>query len=123
MRSVAIAKLATRYQIVHVIISPFPPSIHTAASQTVPVITEYPTGGVYSLEDSISLTCGTNSVNIIRWYRDDEFVESGAEYRIASFSEVDEGTYRCRATINGVGTVTSAVATLQLAGMCYRTIR
>ena len=75
------------------------------------------------MEHSITLTCGTNTVDIISWYRDDEFVGSGAEYRIASFSEEDEGTYRCRATINGVGTVTSAVATLQLAGMCYRTIR
>lgn len=73
------------------------------------------------MEHSITLTCEINSsVNAIEWHRDDGFIGIGPEYRIASFSEEDEGTYRCCATINGVGTVTSAVATLQLAGMCYR---
>lgn len=102
----------------YVIISPLPPA-HTAASQTLPVITKHPKGDVYSMQASVNLTCGTESaVNIIEWYRNEEiFVGGGTEYLIASFGEEDAGNYTCRATINGVGTVTSAIATLQLAGM------
>ena len=67
----------------------------------------------------MSLSCMTEEVvDLLEWYRDGEVVDSGPELVIASFMAQHAGSYTCRATSNGVGTVTSAVADLQLAGKC-----
>ena len=64
----------------------------------------------------MSLSCMTEEVvDLVQWYRDGEVVGSGPEHVIASFVAQHAGNYTCRATSNGVGTVTSAVAVLQLA--------
>ena len=55
-------------------------------------------------------------MDLIQWYRDGDVVGSGTEHVIESFMAQHAGSYTCRATSNGVGTVTSAVAVLQLAG-------
>ena len=81
------------------------------------MISQHPIGGIYASGVSISLTCATLSpVNTIFWYKDRTQVGSGSTFEIASFSAGDVGNYSCRASVNGVGTVTSAIAELQLAG-------
>ena len=73
---------------------------------------------MYSEDDPVTLTCTTETtVDSIKWYRDDELVgSSGTVFTIESFSAQNAGGYVCRATTNEVGTVTSAIAVLELAG-------
>lgn len=81
------------------------------------MITQHPAGGIYSSGSPVSLTCQAGpSVDIITWYRNGEQIDVGTTHEIASFSADVVGTYSCRATTNGVGTVASALAELQLAG-------
>ena len=92
---------------------------------TAPAISLHPTGGVHIQGDPVTLSCRTTTeVSSIEWFKDDQLLGSGPQFSIESFSESQAGNYTCRATTNGVGTVTSASARLQLAGntfMCVRT--
>ena len=65
---------------------------------------------------SLLMYITVSPVNTIFWYKDRTHVGSGSTFEIASFSEGDVGNYSCRASVNGVGTVTSAIAERQLAG-------
>ena len=96
----------------------YPSLFFTASSQEgIPIISQHPIGGIYRSGAFINLTCETMSpVDTIFWYKDGTQVESGHTFEITSFGEGDVGNYSCMASINGVGTVTSAVAELQLAG-------
>lgn len=94
--------------------SPPPPAL---SQEGLPVITQHPTGGIYSSGDTVSFNCQTaEPVNAIDWYHNEVWVGFGTTYNISSFSATEAGTYTCQATTNGVGTVTSALAELQLAG-------
>ena len=64
----------------------------------------------------MSLSCAVQEeAHLIDWYRDNTPVASGPEHRIAALSEDSVGTYTCRATVHNVGTVTSAIARVELA--------
>ena len=72
----------------------------------------------------MTLSCMTDmTVEQIDWYRDGVKVGSGVEYNIEQFIEVQAGSYNCLATSQDVGTVTSAIAMLELAGVCIHCMR
>lgn len=102
--------------------SPPPPAL---SQEGLPVITQHPTGGIYSTGDTVRLTCQAEgpSVNAITWYHNGDQVDTGPTHDIPSFTAAEAGTYTCRATTNGVGTVTSALAKLQLAGRSTITLK
>lgn len=100
------------------------PPLPALSQEGLPVITQQPQGGIFSSGDSVSLTCQTESaVDTITWYRNEELVGSETNYNIPSFSADVAGNYTCRATTNVVGTVTSALAELQLAGRFTITLK
>lgn len=58
-------------------------------------------------------------MDAVEWYREDGETLAGSatgEQLQLTMSASEAGSYACRATLNGVGSVTSAFATLQLAG-------
>ena len=68
----------------------------------------------------VPLSCAASEgVHLTRWYRNGVLVGGeGNEFVIASFREEFAGNYTCKATVNGVGTITSAIARVQLASEC-----
>ena len=94
--------------------------VHSQTNSTFPAITQHPIGSIAIPGDSVSLSCAVEEeAHLIKWFRDNNLVVSGPEYRIAALSEDSVGSYTCRATVHKVGTVTSAIARVELACKLY----
>ena len=65
-----------------------------------PVIDVKPDNQEVRSGDSFDLECAAKGrpAPSIKWYKDGEFLQTGASLRIESSSTGDEGTYRCEAT-------------------------
>ena len=89
------------------------------SNSTIPVITQHPIGSIGSPGDTIFLCCAAEGgVHLIEWFRDDTLVENGLQHSITMLDEENAGSYTCRATVNGVGSVTSATAKVEFACKC-----
>ena len=91
-------------------------------NSTIPVITKHPIGSIGILGDTVSLSCAAEGgVHLIEWFRNGNKVGSGLQHAIAMLDEDNAGNYTCRAKVNGVGSVTSAIAKVELASKCITT--
>ena len=98
---------------------------HTVNSQTpppLPTFTVHPAGGVYRNQTGVTLGCEASGATSLQWSHNGNLVTPDARrtigantLTIVSLNNDVAGNYTCLAS-NDVGTITSAVAEVQIAG-------
>ena len=97
---------------------------HTVNSQTpppLPTFTVHPAGGVYRTQTEVTLRCEASGATSLQWNHNGNLVTPdarrtiGANLTIVRLNNDVAGNYTCLAS-NDVGTITSAVAEVQIAG-------
>lgn len=90
--------------------------VSQTTSESLPSITHHSGGRVVRPDESVTLNCdASDNVHLVQWYKNGGLVSSEPVYTIESFDATSAGNYSCKATVNDVGSITSAVVRLELA--------